>query len=61
MRAAGILEELKMNTALKNLGMDLPLAAGYVATVEPRLYFIPSILKDRCVCLGGVRIEDTCH
>jgi Xaa-Pro aminopeptidase len=32
--------------ALKNLRMDLPLAAGYVTTVEPGLYFIPSILND---------------
>jgi Xaa-Pro aminopeptidase len=26
--------------------MDLPLAAGYVTTVEPGLYFIPAILND---------------
>ena len=62
--------------ALKNLRMDLPLAVGYVTTVEPGLYFIPSILNDpkrrrqyrqsvdwhrvdRCLSLGGVRIEDT--
>ena len=32
--------------ALKNLRMDLPLAAGDVTTVEPGLYFIPSILND---------------
>jgi Xaa-Pro aminopeptidase len=32
--------------ALKNLRMDLPLAAGYVTTVEPGVYFIPSILND---------------
>lgn len=32
--------------ALKNLRMDLPLAAGYVTTVEPGLYFIPAILND---------------
>lgn len=32
--------------ALRNLRMDLPLAAGYVTTVEPGLYFIPGILMD---------------
>jgi Xaa-Pro aminopeptidase len=64
------------SVALKNLRMDLPLAVGYVTTVEPGLYFIPSILNDpkrrrqyrqsvdwhrvdRCLSLGGVRIEDT--
>ena len=32
--------------SLKNLRMDLPLAPGYVVTVEPGLYFIPPILHD---------------
>ena len=32
--------------ALRNLRMDLPLAVGYVTTVEPGLYFIPAILND---------------
>ena len=32
--------------ALKNLRMDLPLAPGYVTTVEPGLYFISAILND---------------
>jgi len=34
------------SAALKNLRMDLPLAPGYVTTVEPGLYFIPAILND---------------
>ncbi len=32
--------------ALENLRQDLPLAEGYVTTVEPGLYFIPAILDD---------------
>ncbi|MBI5766449.1 MAG: aminopeptidase P N-terminal domain-containing protein [Verrucomicrobia bacterium] len=32
--------------ALRNLRMDLPLAPGYVVTVEPGLYFIPALLND---------------
>lgn len=31
---------------LKSLRMDLPLAAGYVVTIEPGLYFIPALLSD---------------
>lgn len=33
--------------SLRSLRMDLILRAGYVATVEPGLYFIPAILDDR--------------
>ena len=32
---------------LTNLRMDLPLAPGYVVTVEPGLYFIPPLLNNR--------------
>ncbi len=31
---------------LRTLRMDLPLAEGYVVTVEPGLYFIPELLND---------------
>jgi len=31
---------------LQTLRMDLPLAPGYVVTVEPGLYFIPALLND---------------
>lgn len=33
--------------SLRTLRMDLPLAPGYVVTVEPGLYFIPPLLNDR--------------
>lgn len=32
--------------SLRTLRMDLPLAEGYVVTVEPGLYFIPALLND---------------
>ncbi len=32
--------------SLRSLRMDLPLAPGYVVTVEPGLYFIPPLLQD---------------
>ena len=32
--------------SLATLRMDLPLAPGYVVTVEPGLYFIPALLND---------------
>jgi len=34
------------SAALQNLRMDVPLAVGYVTTVEPGLYFIPGVLND---------------
>lgn len=33
--------------SLRSLRMDLPLAPGYVVTVEPGLYFIPPLLNDQ--------------
>lgn len=32
--------------SLRNLRTDLPLAPGYIMTVEPGLYFIPALLND---------------
>lgn len=32
--------------SLRNLRMDLPLAEGYMVTVEPGLYFIPALIND---------------
>ena len=32
--------------SLRTLRMDLPLAPGYLVTVEPGLYFIPALLND---------------
>ena len=32
--------------SLRTLRMDLPLAPGYVVTIEPGLYFIPPLLND---------------
>ena len=32
--------------SLRTLRMDLPLAEGYVVTVEPGLYFIPALIND---------------
>ena len=49
--------------ALKNLRMDLPLAPGYVVTVEPGLYFIPALLNDPARrarfrdCVNWARVE----
>jgi Xaa-Pro aminopeptidase len=35
-----------LRPSLRTLRMDLPLAAGYVVTVEPGVYFIPALLDD---------------
>lgn len=40
---------------LRTLRMDLPLAAGYVTTVEPGLYFIRALLED---CARRERFRD---
>jgi Xaa-Pro aminopeptidase len=46
--ASGSLPGRRKNNspALENLRMDLPLAAGYVTTVEPGIYFIAALLND---------------
>jgi Xaa-Pro aminopeptidase len=31
---------------LENLRLDLPLAPGYVVTIEPGIYFVPALLQD---------------
>jgi Xaa-Pro aminopeptidase len=41
----GAEEEPKMVCGVK-IRVDLPLAPGYVMTVEPGLYFIPALLSD---------------
>ena len=57
-----------------SLGRDYPLRAGMVVTIEPGLYFIPTLLNklratpqgaavnwplvERLARFGGVRIED---
>lgn len=46
--ASGLLpgREKDPRPCLRTLRMDLPLEEGYIATVEPGLYFIPAILQD---------------
>lgn len=46
--ASGLLPGRTKSTraSLSTLRMDLPLAPGYVVTVEPGLYFIPALLND---------------
>lgn len=43
-RAPGRVKDPRLS--LRTLRMDLPLAADYVLTVEPGLYFIPALLND---------------
>lgn len=46
--ASGVFPRRTKNprASLKTLRMDLPLAPGYVVTIEPGLYFIPALLND---------------
>ena len=46
--ASGLLPGRLKNqrSSLRTLRMDLPLAPGYVVTIEPGLYFIPALLND---------------
>ena len=46
--ASGLLPGRAKNPrpCLRTLRMDLPLAPGYVVTIEPGLYFIPPLLQD---------------
>jgi Xaa-Pro aminopeptidase len=46
--ASGLLPGRTKNPrpCLRTLRMDLPLAPGYVVTIEPGLYFIPPLLQD---------------
>ncbi|MBI5693588.1 MAG: aminopeptidase P family protein [Verrucomicrobia bacterium] len=49
--------------SLRTLRMDLPLAPGYLVTVEPGLYFIPALLNDPgrrlrfSSCVDWTRVE----
>jgi Xaa-Pro aminopeptidase len=35
-----------MPTPIANLRINLPLAPGFVVTVEPGIYFVPAMLQD---------------